>query len=119
MTINNEKKVLIEKIFKLAKIESEWLRHYGFVESREQEEFNDITFYDRMLPIGYSKVWTPLYLRCPMGYVNSLDIEDVEDTIYGPRNHENEIYTCLEFILHNKIEGYKELITIIKKYEDN
>lgn len=109
-----DKEKLIEKIFKLAKLESEWLRHYGHIESRNQEDFTDIKFYDRMLPIGYSKVWTPLHLRCPMGYVSSLKIEEVEDTIYGPRNHEKNIYTCLEFILYNETDGYIDLIDIIK-----
>jgi hypothetical protein len=113
--IKENKKDLVEKIFKLGKIESEWLRHYGYIESRQEEEFDNITFYDRMLPIGYSKVWTPLYLRCPMGYVNSLNIDDIEDTMYGPRDHKNEVYTCLEFVFYNKVEGYKELIDIIKK----
>jgi hypothetical protein len=113
--IKENKKELVEKIFKLAKIESEWLRHYGHIDSRKEEDFNDIKFYDRMLPIGYSKVWTPLYLRCPMGYVNSLNIDDIEDTTYGPRNHEKGVYTCLEFILHNKIDGYRDLIGMIKK----
>ena len=115
MNTTNEKRTLIDKIFKLAKIESEWLGHYGHEESRSNEDFKDINFYDRMLPIGYSKVWTPLYLRCPMGYVNSLNVEDVEDTIYGPRNHEKKVYTCLEFVLHNKIDGYEDLIKTIKK----
>jgi hypothetical protein len=105
---------MIEKIFKLAKIEAEWLRHYGHIDSRTSEDFSDIKFYDRMLPIGYSKVWTPLSQRCPMGYVNSLDINDVKDTIWGPRNHENNVFTCLEFVIYNKIDGYSELINLIK-----
>lgn len=105
---------MIEKIFKLAKIEAEWLRHYGHIDSRTFEEFKDIKFYDRMLPIGYSKVWTPLHQRCPMGYVKGLKLDDIKETIWGPRNHQNEIYTCLEFIIYNKIDGYLDLIKMIK-----
>lgn len=105
---------MINKILKLARIEAEWLRHYGHIDSRKEEEFHDIKFYDRMLPIGYSKVYTPLYQRCPMGYTNSLNINEINDTIYGPRNHDKGIYTCLEFVLHNKIEGYLDLIKMIK-----
>jgi hypothetical protein len=106
---------MIEKIFKLAKIESEWLSHYGHEDSRKEEEFEDIKFYDRMLPIGYSKVWTPLEQRCPMGYVDTLNINEVKGIVWGPRNHDNNIYTCLEFVIHNKIEGFEQLIKMIKK----
>ena len=106
---------MIDKIFKIAKIESEWLSHYGHEDSRMNEKFEDIKFYDRMLPIGYSKVYTPLYLRCPMGYISSLDINNIKEITHGPRNHQNNIYTCLEFVIHNKIEGYMDLIKIIKK----
>lgn len=102
-----------EKIFKLAKLEAEWMRYYGFVDSRMEEKFEDIFFYDRMIPIGYSKVYTPLVLKCPMGFVDSLDAESVE-IVYGPRNHEKSIYTPLEFVIYNKIEGYIDLINLIK-----
>ena len=111
----SNKEELLKKIFRLAKVESEWMSHYGHSESRESEEFNDILFYDRMKPIGYSKVWTPLHLRCPMGYVTSLDIEKINDTVYGPRDHAKGIYTCLEFVIHNRIEGYPDLIKLIKR----
>jgi hypothetical protein len=102
-----------EKIFKLAKTEAEWMRYYGFVDSRKEEKFEDINFYDRMIPIGYSKVYTPLVQKCPMGFVNSLDPESAE-VVYGPRNHEKNIYTPLEFVIYNKIEGYLDLINLIK-----
>ena len=61
---------MIEKIFKLAKVEAEWISHYGHEDSRKDEQFEDFLFYDRMKSIGYAKVYTPLYLRCPMGFVN-------------------------------------------------
>jgi len=103
-----------EKIFKLAKTEAEWMRYYAHIDSRNDEKFQDINFYDRMLPIGYSKVYTPLSHKCPMAFVNKLDLENVE-VIYGPRNHKNNIYTPLEYIIHNKIDGYLELIKIVKE----
>lgn len=103
----------MNKIFKLAKIEAEWMRYYGFVDSRKEEKFEDINFYDRMIPIGYSKVYTPLKERCPMGFVNSLDPDKVE-VVYGPRNHSRGIYTPLEFVIYNKVDGYTDLINIIK-----
>lgn len=106
---------MIDKIFKLAKIEAEWLSHYGHEDSRRDESFEDALFYDRMLPIGYSKVYTPLHIRCPMGYVPSLNIDDITEVIYGPRNHKNNVYTCLEFVIHNRVDGYLDLIKLIKK----
>ncbi len=110
---------MINKIFKLAKIEAEWVSHYGHEDSRKNEKFKDFLFYDRIQTIGYAKVYTPLYLRCPMGYVNSLDINSIKEIIYGPRNHEKHVYTCLEFVIYNKIDGYDKLINLIKtkKYE--
>lgn len=105
----------LEKIFKTAKTEAEWLRYYGHVDSRNEEQFQDILFYDRMFPIGYSKVHTPLAIRCPMGYVNSLEMEYIKEIITGPRNHSKSIYTCLEFVIYNKVNGYLELINLIKE----
>jgi len=78
-----------------------------------EEQFEDIDFYDRMIPIGYSKVYTPLVQKCPMGFVNSLDPE-IAEVIFGPRNHEKGVYTPLEFVIYNKIEGYLDLIKLIK-----
>lgn len=103
----------MNKIFKLAKTEAEWMRYYGYVDSRKEEKFHDINFYDRMLPIGYSKVYTPLVQKCPMGYVNSLDVDKAE-VVFGPRDHEKGVYTPLEFVIYNKVEGYLELIKLIK-----
>ena len=104
-----------ENILKISKIEAEWIRYYGHKGSREAEKFEDINFYDRIVPIGYSKVYTPLSNRCPMGYVYKLDNIDDKEIIYGPINHDLNIYTALEFVIYNKIDGYKELINIIKK----
>lgn len=110
-----KKEELLNKILRLAKVEAEWLSHYGHHESREAEEFADILFYDRMQSIGYAKVWTPLHVRCPMGYVSSLKLEEIIDTQHGPRNHEAGVWTCLEFVISNQVEGYLELIKLIKK----
>ena len=90
------------------------MRYYGFVDSRLEEKFEDIDFYDRMIPIGYSKVYTPLAQRCQMGFVNSLDPLKVE-IVYGPRNHKKQVYTPFEFVIYNKIDGYMDLINMIKE----
>ena len=103
----------IEKIVKLARTEADWLRYYGYVDSRMEEKFEDVGFYDRMAPIGYSKVYTPLAIRCPMAFVTGLDPETAQVT-GGPRCHERGIYTPLEFVIHNKIDGYLEMIAGIK-----
>ena len=103
----------LEKIVKLARTEADWLRYYGYVDSRIEEKFEDIGFYDRMVPIGYSKVYTPLATRCPMGFVDSLD-PDSAKIVSGPRCHEKGVYTPLELVIHNKIEGFDKMIAFIK-----
>jgi hypothetical protein len=44
-----------------------------------------------------------------------LDIDKIKDTVHGPRDHAKGIYTCLEFVLSNRLEGYLDLIKLIKK----
>ena len=104
----------IKEIYKIAKIEAEWMAYYGHVESREDETFDDVLFYDRMKPIGYSKVYTPLHIKCAMGFVNTLNVNSNVVISNGPRDHSKNVYTCLEFVIHNKI-GHNQLIDIIKK----
>lgn len=108
-----KKNKIMNEIFKLAKLEAEWLRYYGHVDSRKEEKFEDINFYDRLISIGYCKKPTPLSQRCPMGYIDGLD--ENPNIIYGPRNHKKGVYTPLEYIIYNKIDGYKNLIKIIKE----
>lgn len=110
-----EKNNTIENIVKLAKEEAELLKYYGYRESRKEEQFNDILFYNRMKSIGYCKTETLLDRRCPRSFINSLSINDF-DLISGPRNHTDSVYTPLEFVIYNKIDGYKELISEIKGY---
>lgn len=105
---------MINKIITTAKIESEWLRHYGYIDSRKAETFSDIYFYDRMIPNGYAKVYMPLHQRCPMGYVNGLNLEENKEIIFGPRNHKNNIYTVLEYVIYNKLPGYLDMINHVK-----
>jgi len=104
----------MDKIIKAAKTESEWLRHYSHTDSKRDEQFEDFLFYDRMLPNGYAKVYMPLHQRCPMGYIQGLDVTDNKDIIYGPRNHDKGIYTVLEFVIYNKLPGYQEMIDYVK-----
>lgn len=109
-----------EEIYKLADNEADWLKYYGERNSRESENFEDDKFYDRLLSIGYAKVNTPLPIRCSRGYVSSerpvieSDASEIEP-ISGPRNHDKNVYTPLEYIIGGKKDGYKDLIAKIKK----
>ena len=103
----------IEKILKLAKTEAEWMRYYGHESSRKEESFEDIGFYDRMLPIGYSKVYTPLAHKCVMGFVDSLDPEKAK-LVSGPRDHSKGVYTPLELVIFNRLDGFDLLISVIR-----
>ncbi len=98
------------EIFKLAKLEAEWLRYYTHKDSRNSEKFVDIYFYDRLISIGYAKVNTELIFRCPMGFVKTLKISDNIKIC----NKEDNAFTCLQFVIYNKIDGYLDLISIIK-----
>jgi hypothetical protein len=108
-----------EEIYKLAQKEAEWLRYYGHTDTRNADSFEDEKFYDRIISIGYTKRVIPLSNRCAMDYIsgnsNVMGLEADEITsVSGPRNHEKNIYTPLEYIIGTKKEGYEELIKIIK-----
>jgi hypothetical protein len=47
-----------------------------------------------------------------MGYVNGLT--EVVELVYGPRNHSKGVYTPLEYVIYNKVDGYLDLIKLIK-----
>jgi hypothetical protein len=107
------------ELFKLAKIEAEWLNYYCHVDSKKIENFNYINFYENLVSIGYTKVVMPLYSRCAMSFIksengNTLD-SHVEDLVFvsGPRCHSLEVYTPLEFIVLNKKENYLDLLNLI------
>ena len=110
------------EIYILAKKEAEWLRYYGHSESRSADNFDDEKFYDRIISIGYTKRVIPLPNRCAMDYISSklweVSVMDVETdnivSVSGPRNHEKNIYTPLEYIIGARKEGYEELVRIIK-----
>lgn len=104
---------ILKEIIKLADEEAGSLKYYGWRESRDNETFEDLGFYDRMVPIGYAKVVLPLDRRCPRSFLSSLDINDVK-FVSGPRNHSKGVYTPLEFIIYNKIGPYQDFIKNIK-----
>ncbi len=108
----------LEKMWKYAKTEAEWLRYYGHKESRMLEEFSDANFYDRIKSIGYTKRVIELHQRCSMMNVTSdkpvleSDISDLRQEC-SLRNHDKNIYTALEWFIAKGI-ATEQLIDIIK-----
>lgn len=108
-----------DELYMAAVKESEWLKYYGHKDTRNVELFEDHLFYDRIISIGYTKVVLPLHWRCAMLYVTadkpvlSLDYCDINPT-YGPRNHENNTYTALEYMFGRYRELSEAFIQIIK-----
>jgi hypothetical protein len=109
----------LERMWKSAKTEAEWLKYYGHEISRLEEDFSDEKFYDRIQSIGYTKRVISLHQRCSMLNVTSdkpvLESDITELVISNSsRNHDNNIYTALEYLIHKKI-GINQLIEIVKK----
>jgi hypothetical protein len=108
----------LEKILKAAKTEAEWLKYYGHSETRMSEKFEDANFYDRIISIGYAKRNLPLPNRCSMLNITSdkpvlkSGLEELREE-YSLRNHEKNVYTCLEYLIGKGIES-DELIKIIR-----
>ena len=108
----------IEELWKSATTEADWLRYYGYRESRLNETFVDVDFYDRITSIGYTKRVIPLSQRCIMLYISSekpvLESE-VEELfpVSGPRNHIENVYSALEYMIARRIRK-EELIQMIK-----
>ena len=94
----------LEKMWKSAKTEAEWLKYYGHQESRLVENFSDADFYDRIQSIGYTKKVISLHGRCTMMNVTSdkpvLDSKINELIICNSyRDHNQNIYTALEYFI--------------------
>lgn len=108
----------INKLIEAGKIEAEWIKYYGESKTRSLETFNDYLFYDRIRSIGYTKRVVKLYNRCAM-----MRLTCDEPTLNSPidklsisneqRNHNKNIYTALEYLIHNEIEKDR-FIKIIK-----
>jgi hypothetical protein len=82
------------------------------------EKFEDVNFYDRIISIGYAKKNISLPQRCSMLNVTSdkpvLDSDIIElKEEYSLRNHNNNVYTALEYLIGKNI-GTEQLIKIIK-----
>lgn len=111
----------IKKLIDAGKVEAEWIKYYGESKTRTLEKFNDCFFYDRIKSIGYTKRVVKLYNRCAMMRLTS-NTPVLESTIEQlsisneQRNHSKNIYTALEYLIHNEIEKDK-FIKIIKGNE--
>jgi len=108
----------LERIWKSATTEADWLRYYGHSETRMSEKFEDEKFYDRIISIGYTKRVIPLPQRCSMLNVTSdkpvleSDVSDLR-VCNSPRNHGENVYTALEYLIGKKV-GNDQLIKIIR-----
>jgi len=107
-----------EKLWKSAKIEADWIRYYGHKETRLSDKFIDAEFYDRIKSIGYTKKTIPLHQRCSM--LNITSDKPVLDSSFSElkeidvyRNHENNVYTALEYFIARGV-GTGQLVEIIK-----
>jgi hypothetical protein len=117
----------IEELNKYTDHETSWLKYYASYQesgdpnrtTRFSDPYNDAKFYDRLIGIGYTKKVIPLSMRCAAGYVTSKKpvlestIEELE-IISGPRNHENNVYTPLEYMFALNLEGSEKLREILR-----
>ena len=108
----------LEKMWKSAKTEAEWLKYYGHQESRLVENFSDADFYDRIQSIGYTKKVISLHGRCTMMNVTSdkpvLDSKINELIICNSyRDHNQNIYTALEYFIGTGM-AKEQLIKVIR-----
>jgi hypothetical protein len=108
----------LEKMWKCAKTEAEWLRYYGHEESRMSEDFSDVNFYDRIQSIGYTKRVIELHQRCSMMNITSdkpvleSDISDLR-IANETRSHGKNVYTALEWFIGTGM-ATNQLINVIK-----
>jgi hypothetical protein len=108
----------LEKMWKCAKTEAEWLKYYGHQESRLVEDFSDANFYDRIQSIGYTKKVISLHGRCTMMNVTSdkpvLESKMDELRICNSyRDHNQNIYTALEYFIGTGM-AKEQLIKVIR-----
>ena len=108
----------LEKMWKSAKTEAEWLKYYGHEISRLEENFSDEKFYDRIQSIGYTKRVISLHQRCSMLNITSnkpVLESDITELIISKtyRNHDNNIYTALEYFIGKGIAN-EQLIKVIR-----
>lgn len=102
--------------------ETQWLKYYGYRPDRKSDMYDDHLFYDRIQSIGYAKVVTPLSNRCVAAFITSdkpvltSSIEELY-VIHRLRNHKENIYSPLEYLMANKILNYIECINILKEIE--
>lgn len=108
-----------QELNRAAEQEASWLKYYGLREDREKDSLDDHKFYDRLRSIGYTKRVIPLPMRCACLYLTSdksvleSSIDELSSTS-GPRNHEANVYTALEYFIATKQPGYDQIISQIK-----
>lgn len=121
MTLKINKIMKIEDLNKYTDQEASWLQYCGNSDTRKTEQYNDANFYDRINSgvIVYTKKLLPLPMRCAAVYITSKKpvlkstVEELEITS-DYRNHENNIYTPLEYVFATKFENSEKLIEFIR-----
>lgn len=114
----------IEHLNQFANQEASWLQYFGSDTERRLDNYNDVNFYDRIINTECVQRTTrhiplPLPMRCAACFITSKKpvleskVEDLESTS-NYRNHDNNIYTPLEYVLANKIDGYEKLIETLR-----
>ena len=116
-----------EDLKKYVDQEVSWLHYYGSQQESEEpnkttrktELYNDVLFYDRLISKKKKKKVIPLHMRCPAVFITSIkpvlesSIEELE-IITGPRNHENNIFTPLEYAFYFNLEYADKLKEMLK-----
>ena len=87
-----------EELWKQVSRELDWLAYYGYREDREKVDM-DKPLYDQVRSIGYTKVVTPLDVRCNgwlcFEYTDGMTIEDLVP-LMERRNSEENKFTPVE-----------------------
>lgn len=110
----------IEELNNFAEQEAQWLQYYGYLATRKDNSFSDGTFYDT-ITTGYAKRPLPLYRRCPACLITcnkptlTASVEELIVTNESIRDHSNNVYTPLEYVLINNVGNHEQLRAFLKQ----
>ena len=110
----------LSELWVIALEEADWIRYYGNLKYRRDDDFRDTKFYERIDSIGSrsDKMCNSLSIRISMKFITSdrpvleSDISDLR-FVSGPRNHSKNRYTVLEYFIGRNI-GRGQLVKIAK-----
>jgi len=111
--------MIFKDLLKYVDHETSWLKSYGLIEERKKDLYNDTNFYERLQRVHTNSRTVALPLRCAAVYITSKKpvlestIEELE-CVSGPRNHQINVYTPLEYFFAKNIEGCEDLKAILR-----